>query len=376
MTLKIAYLPGDGIGHEVLAGARTVLEAAADRHQVPFEFVPIKGGGEHYLATGAEWQEGGYEFCRDEAAAVLLGAIGHPEGILPNGDLAGAGVIFGLRFGLDLYANLRPVRLYPNVPHRISGEFRQIWAPENVDMLLIRENTEGAYTPIRGYLDRGGQKEIAVDSRIITYKGAKRVIKMAFEMAEEGGRGPPGREPQVTCIDKSNVMAGCRLFRATYDEVAAAHPSVKQDYAYVDAFTQWLVRDPQVYDVCVVPNMLGDIVTDLAAVLQGGMGMAASGNIGERHGMFEPVHGSAPKHAGKDKANPIAAILSGRMMLEWLGSTQDRADCRNAAASIETAIASYLATGSPVTYDLGGTAKLSEVAQGIADLVAVAGQTA
>lgn len=373
MTTRIAYLPGDGIGVEVLAGARRVLEAAQDPFGLDLDFVEFDVGGEHYLRTGKEWADGGYDFCRDEADAILLGAIGHPEAHLPNGDLAGAGVIFGLRFGLDLYCNLRPVRLYPGVRHRIAGEFKPVWDSSHVDLLVLRENTEGAYAPVHGTLDRGGVKEVAIDSRIITRKGSKRLIELGFKHAVAGGR--QGKEPTVTCVDKSNVMDGCRLFRSIYDEVASGYPQIQKDYAYVDAFTQWLVRDPQNFDVVVTTNMLGDIVTDLAAVLQGGMGMAPSGNIGEKHAMFEPVHGSAPKYTGLDQSNPIASILAGRMMLEWLGERKGDDRFTKAAQAIETAVSSWLVDGKAVTYDLGGTAKTSEVAAGIAASMTKAAET-
>src|SRR5439155_1230176 len=231
--------------------------------------------------------------------------------------LAGGGVVFGLRFGLDLYANVRPTKLYPNVRHKIHDGFKLVWEPGKVDFVIVRENTEGLYTPTRGFLDRGGVKELAVDSRVITRKGAERVIRFAFEVSKQRKGAPSDGKRRVTCVDKSNVTAGCKLFRQVYDEVAARYPTIQRDYAYIDAFQQWLIRSPEVYDVAVTSNLFGDIATDLAAVLQGGMGMAAGGNIGDQHGMFEPIHGSAPKHAGKDEVNPTAMILAVQMMLDW-----------------------------------------------------------
>jgi 3-isopropylmalate dehydrogenase len=234
-----------------------------------------------------------------------------------------------------------------------------------VDFVVVRENTEGLYTPARGTLSRGGIDELAVDSRIITRKGAERVIRFAFELATHRAGAPKDRKHRVTCVDKSNVTAGDRLFRAVYDEVASKYPDVERDYAYIDAFTQWIIRSPEFYDVAVAPNEFGDIATDLAAVLQGGMGIAAGGNIGDAHGMFEPIHGSAPKHAGQDKVNPIAMILAVQMMLDWLGTRRKDRGLLSAAQRIEAAVAGVLREGSTLTYDLGGTAKCSEVGSAI-----------
>ncbi|HYS71876.1 MAG TPA: isocitrate/isopropylmalate family dehydrogenase, partial [Thermoplasmata archaeon] len=322
-----------------------------------------------YLETGEEWPAAAWESCKT-ADAILLGAVGHPDARLPNGDLAGAGVIFGLRFGLDLYANVRPVKLYPGVAHKIHDEFKQVWKPNLVDFVVVRENTEGLYTPARGTLSRGGSDELAVDSRIITRKGAERVIRFAFELAVHRGGAPRDRKHRVTCVDKSNVLAGDRLWRAIYDEIAPKYANVERDYAYIDAFTQWIVRSPEAYDVAVAPNEFGDIATDLAAVLQGGMGIAAGGNIGDEHAMFEPIHGSAPKHAGQDKVDPIAMILAVQMMFDWLGTRKGDAALTAAAKGVEAAVAGVLKEGKTLTYDLGGSAKCSEVGTAIAEKLA------
>src|SRR5688500_3903709 len=366
---RIVVTPGDGVGKEVTAAALTVLEAAQAKHGFHLDLRTVECGAQYYAKTGHEWEEGGLAAC-GKADAVLLGAVGWPGVSLPDGNIAGWNVIFGLRLGLDLYANVRPCKLYPGVPHKISETFQQVWRPENVDMVLFRENTEGSYTPTRGSLVRAGIEEVAIDTRVITRKGATRINERAFEAAEarRTARKAAGKESKVTCVDKSNVRAGCRLFRACYDEVAKGHAGVTKDYSYVDAFTQSLVRNPEWYDVCVAPNMLGDIVTDLAAVLQGGMGMAASGNIGDRHAMFEPVHGSAPKHAGKDVINPYAAVVTAGMMLEHVG--QKRGDKRllAGAAAIEAAVQKCLAER-VFTYDLGGQTKTSGVGQAVAKAV-------
>lgn len=362
---NLVLLPGDGVGREVILEGQKVLEAVTDRYDVDFETQEFPCGGQHYLETGEEWPEDAFPACRDWSDAILLGAVGWPGASLPSGDIAGAGIVFGLRFGLDLYANVRPCKMHPGIQHKIHGAFKQVWEPGKVDMVLIRENTEGSYTPTRGTLSRAGVDEVAIDSRVITAKGAERVARFGFELAQRRGGAPADGAHRVTCVDKSNVRAGCRLFRSSYDKVAEGYPDIERDYAYVDAFTQWLVRNPEYYDVVVAPNMLGDIVTDLASVLQGGMGMAASGNIGERHAMFEPVHGSAPKHAGQGKADPLAMVDSVRLMLEHLAHRHDDARCRAAAEAVEAAVAHVVAEGRTLTYDLGGEASTSQVGDAV-----------
>lgn len=366
---KVALLPGDGVGTEVLAEGRKVLDAAMERYGLQLEFQSFDCGGSYFLQTGKEWEPEAFPYCRNEADAILLGAVGWPGANLPDGNIAGAGIVFGLRFGLDLYANVRPTKLYKGVHHKISDAWKDVWAPENVDFVIVRENTEGLYTPARGTLSRGGVDEVAIDNNVITRKGSERVIKYAFDLAKRRKGAPKDGKTRVTCVDKSNVLRGSQLFRQVYDQVAAAYPEVAKDYAYIDAFTQWIVRNPEFYDVAVTTNMMGDIATDLAAVLQGGMGMAASGNIGDRHAMFEPIHGSAPKHAGQGVANPVATALAAHMMLEWLGNRHDDKKLREASVGIERAVAQVLAEGKAVTYDLGGSAKTSEVGTAIAAAV-------
>jgi len=368
MAYKLVLLPGDGTGPEVMREAEKVLKAVEDAFGLEFDKISYPAGGQYYLDTGLEWPDGCFEACK-AADAILLGAVGLPQAVLPSGDLAGIGVLFGLRFGLDLYANVRPTKLYPNVRHKVHASFKQVWEPGKVDFVIVRENTEGLYTPTRGFLSRGGVEELAVDSRVITRKGAARVIRFAFELARTRHGAPADGKRRVTCVDKSNVTAGCRLFRKVYDEVAASYPDVERDYAYIDAFLQWLVRAPEGYDVAVTTNMFGDIATDLAAVLQGGMGMAAGGNIGDEHAMFEPIHGSAPKHAGKDIVNPIAMVLAAQMMLDWLGRRKGDRALLEASVIVERAVEAVLREGKALTYDLGGDAKCSEAGTAIAAAV-------
>lgn len=364
-TYKIAVLLGDGTGPEVIREAKKILSTASEVFGLDFEIIDIPCGVEYYKKTGREWPESAFQICRDESDAILLGAVGSPRKRPLEKPNVGSSMLFGLRFGLDLYANVRPAKLYPNVRHNISNEFKQVWEPGNVDFVIIRENTEGLYASARGVLSRSENVEMAIDNRIITRKGAERVINFAFQMAERRNGTPREGRKKVTCVDKSNVLQGCLLFRRVYDEVASRYPEIDRDYAYVDAFTQWILRKPECYDVAVMPNIFGDIITDLAAVLQGGMGMAASGNIGDKHGMFEPVHGSSPKYAGKDMVNPIAAILSLHMMLGWLGTSKGDEKLIRASEGIESAMAKILEEGKILTYDLGGNARCSEVGDAI-----------
>lgn len=368
-TFQIAVLPGDGIGPEVVREALKVLAAVESTYGLAFSLREYPCGGQYYLATGKEWPDDAFAFCRDTADAILLGAVGWPGAVLPSSDIAGAGVIFGLRFGLDLFANVRPCKMYPGVPHKVHADYRQVWDPAQVDLVILRENTEGCYTPIHGMLRRAGETELAVDSRVITRKGSERVIRRAFELARARNGAPGDRKRRVSCIDKSNVMAGCQLFRAVFDEVAREFPEVERHYMYIDAFTLSLMREPEIYDVAVSTNMLGDIATDLSAVLQGGMGLAPSGNIGHDRGMFEGVHGSAPPLTGTGKANPLAAILATQMMLAWLSGRRSSAKLACAAAAVERAVASLLTRPGFRTPDLGGSAQTGAVGTEVARLV-------
>src|SRR5206468_11164768 len=241
MAYTLVLLPGDGTGPEVMREAVKVLKAVQDSFGVSFDTFPFPAGGQYYMDTGAEWPDGAFESCK-AADAILLGAVGLPDVSLPNGDLAGVGVVFGLRFGLDLYANVRPTKLYPNVLHKVHEHFKQVWEPGKVVFVIVRENTEGLYTPARGFLSRGGIDELAVDSRVITRKGAERVIRFAFELAKSRKGAPEDGKSRLTCVDKSNVVAGDRLWRKVYDEVAAEYPGIARHYDYIDAFLQWLIR--------------------------------------------------------------------------------------------------------------------------------------
>ena len=379
---RLTILPGDGSGREVIAEARRVIGAFEQFGPLSFEITEIPCGGQYYLETGEEWPDGSFKHCRDNSDAILVGAVGWPGSHLPNGDVAGAQVLLGLRSALDLYANVRPVKLFNGVHHKVHGVFKDVWDPNLVDMVLIRENTEGLYHALlrrSGRAAQGGEKDepitidhfpglnghVAWDARPISRQGSERIIRFAFNLAERR-ESRIGMPQKVTCVDKSNVTRGCRLFREVFRDVAREHEGVETNEAYIDAFTMWLVRNPEELNVVVLPNMFGDIATDLASVLQGGMGMAASANIGDQHMLFEPVHGSSPKHAGQNKVNPIAAISSVQLMFETIGSRHDDPDATACSNVLEQAITEHLASGGPVTYDIGGKASTTEVGEAIA----------
>jgi 3-isopropylmalate dehydrogenase len=373
-SYSIVLLPGDGTGIEVAAQARRILDTVARATGARFDIDEVPCGGQYYLAHGRDWPEGSEEKCR-RADVILLGAVGwpSPDGkgpvTMPGGKMAGWSPVIGNRTSLDLYANIRPVKLYPGVRHRISGKHQQVWDPGKVDMVFIRENTEDLYCGIGGILAPGGRGVVASDTRLVTRAASERVIRLAFELATKRKGAPKDGKKRVTCIVKNNVLSGCRFFAEIFEEVGARYPDIEKDVAIVDAFTQWLITQPEFYDVCVTTNMFGDIVTDLASVLQGGMGMAVGCNVGDEHAMFEPIHGSAPRHAGKDKVNPMAMILATGEALSWLGDRKADASLRRAGAAVEEAVRAVLAKGAPLTYDLAGeerSAPMSEVTTAIA----------
>ena len=381
VTYRLTILPGDGTGPEVIQEAEKLLDVIEAGSPLAFERTVIPCGGQYWLKTGEEWPKGSFEHCRDESDAILLGAIGWPGAELPNGDIAGGQVILGLRSGLDLFANVRPIKLYRGVRHKIHDKFTQVWSPDKVDMVVLRENTEGLYhSLLRRSANRlmngkeaedpvmefdGISGEVAWDPRPISRAGSERLIRLGFDYAQRRDGAPKDGVSRVTCVDKSNVTRGCQLFRRVFNEIAEDFPHIAHEAAFIDAFTMWMIRNPEWFDIVVTTNMFGDIATDLGSVLQGGMGMAASGNIGDEHGLFEPVHGSSPKHAGKGVVNPIATLNSVQLMLEWLGMRCDDADALAAAAIIEKAISAQILSADELTYDLGGTASTSQVGDGI-----------
>jgi len=330
-TYDIGYLPGDGIGPEVLQEAAKVLKRVAGIEGFEYKFVDYPHSGEHYLKTGELVTDAVIDEWRT-LDAVLLGAIGHPE--VETG-LVERSVILGLRFGLDLYINLRPIKLYSAnlCPLKDKG-------PEHIDFTVIRENTEGIYSQIGGHLKKDTPDEVAVVNGIYTWKGCERASRYAFEVArrraEARGDGKPGK---VTLVDKANAIRPHDVWTRAFAAVAKQFPDVETDHAYVDACCMWMVKNPEWFDVIVTTNLFGDIITDLGAMLQGGMGIAASGNIHPgKTSMFEPIHGSAPKYAGKNVACPLGAISAVAMMLDFLGE-------KDAAARVEQAVGTLLSSG-------------------------------
>ncbi len=371
-TYQLVALPGDGIGVEVMAEARALLELVAQRIGVGFDVEEIECGGKYYLDHGKtrDWPEGAEAKCR-AADAVLLGAVGWsgPDGapvMMADGKMAGWSPVIGNRVNLDLYANVRPIKCLQGMKHGISGTFSSVWGPENVDMVIIREGTEGLYS---GIGELGTDK--ATDLRVITRHASERVIRKAFELSRQRGHGAPGdKKKRVTCIAKHNVLQGCRLFVAVFKEIAKDYPDVEAELAIVDAFAMFVLTQPERYDVCVTTNMFGDIVTDLGSVLQGGMGMAVGCNLGDDHAMFEPIHGSAPPLAGKDKANPMAMMLATGEALGWLGTRYADERLTRGKRAIDAAVTELVAKGAPLTGDIGGTAGSKEVAAAIRAAVA------
>jgi isocitrate/isopropylmalate dehydrogenase len=370
-TYELVLLPGDGIGIEVIADARALLELIGPAIGVGFALEEIACGGKFYLEHGSrDWPQGAEDKCA-AADAILLGAVGWAGAdgapvTMTDGKMAGWSPVIGNRMKLDLYANVRPVRCLPGTKHGISGQFSSVWKPEAVDMIIVRENTEGLYS---GIGER--TRERATDLRVITQRASERVIRKAFEISRDRGKGAPADGKQrVTCIVKHNVLHGCRLFLDVFRAVGKDFPEIEQDVAIVDAFAMFVLTQPERYDVCVTTNMFGDILTDLASVLQGGMGMAVGCNVGDNHAMFEPIHGSAPPLAGKDRANPMAMLLATAEALGWLGKRHADDRLVRARKAIDESVAAIIARGEPLTSDLGGSAPRSAVAAAIRDDVA------
>ena len=336
-TYKIAVIPGDGTGPEVVDEGLKVLSAAADKFGFALETVQYDFGGDRYLATGEVLPESAAEELK-QFDTIYLGAIGHPDvkpGILEKG------ILLKLRFELDQYINLRPVQLYPGVETPLAGK-----TPEDIDYVVVRENTGGLYTGVGGFTMKGTSDEVAVQSMVYNRPQVERCLRYAFECvrrrhsAENPWKGlrdsdkDAGKIGQLTLCGKTNVLTFVYdLWERAFHEVAADYPDVKTDYCHVDATCMWMVKNPEWFDVIVTGNMFGDIITDLGAITQGGMGIAAGGNINpDGVSMFEPIGGSAPKYTGMGVINPMAAICSGAMLLRELGEG-------TAADAIEAAVA-------------------------------------
>ena len=349
---SVALLPGDGTGPEVLAEGVKVVQAASHKFGFNTKFTRYDLGGERFKKTGEVLPDSIINELRQHDA-IYLGAIGHPEvkpGILEKG------ILLRLRFELDQYINLRPVKLYEGVDTPLKNK-----GPKDIDFIVVRENTEGLYAGAGGVLKKGTKDEIATQESINTRKGVERCIRFAFQYTQKRNK-----SKKLTLCGKTNVLTyAFDLWERTFYEIAKEYPDISTDYAHVDATCMWMVKNPEWFDVIVTDNMFGDIITDLGAIIQGGLGIAAGGNINpEGVSMFEPMGGSAPKYTGKNMINPLAAILAGAMMLEFL-------DQQAAADSIEIAVQKAL-INNVRSLDAGkmgmGTKELGDlIVQNIAD---------
>jgi 3-isopropylmalate dehydrogenase len=342
---RIALIPGDGIGVEVVREARRVLESVSDQEDIALDLTEWDLGAERFLREGVTITDEEFRALDEEHDAILLGALGDPR--VPSNEHA-KDILLGMRFRLDLYVNFRPCVL-------LSPDWSPLRDAPEIRLEIFRENTEGEYTGIGGTFKTGTPDEIALEENIATRKGVERIIRAAFEFAKRRERA------RVTLVDKSNAMRHVGgLWRRVYAEVGAAYPEIDQDAMYVDAMAMDLVRRPDRYQVIVAPNLFGDIVSDLAAEITGGLGLAPSANVHPgRNGLFEPVHGSAPDIAGKGIANPLGAIRSAGLMLDHLGFAE-------AAERVEKAAIASIARGA-TTPDLGGSLSTEEVGSWIVE---------
>ena len=348
---RIAVIPGDGIGQEVIPLAVKVIRAAgADVELTNFDW-----GADRYLRDGTTVPPDGFAMLARDFDAILVGAFGDPR---VKSNIHAREILLGMRFKMDLYANVRPVRLLDAALCPLKGV-----EPKDVDFVVIRENTEGVYTDAGGVFKRGTPDEIAIQEDINTRKGVERIIRYAFEYCEHHTKRDGSPRNKVLMCDKSNAMTHAGgLWQRVFKEVGGEFPHIAAQHMYVDAFCMQMVRDPRQFDVIVTNNMFGDIITDLAAGLQGGLGMAASGNIHPgKTSMFEPVHGSAPPIAGQNVANPFGAILTAAMMLNHLGMTAQ-------AEKIEAAVLDAIRQ-KKMTQDIGGTLGTREAGEWVAERV-------
>ena len=341
----MAVIPGDGIGPEVIREAVKTLELGRQVYDFKLELSHFDWSADTYLASGISMPEGGLEMLGREYDAILTGAFGDPR---VKDNKHAADILLGMRFGLDLYINLRPIKLIDARLCPLKDRKK-----EEINFVVFRENTEGLYTFMGGNFKKGSEDEIAVQEEINTRKGVERIITAAFEYARLNNR------KRVTMSDKSNVLTfGHDLWQRVFKEVAARYPDIEANHLYVDVLTMWMVLDPARFDVIVTNNLFGDIVTDLGAALQGGLGMAASGNIHPGGvSLFEPVHGSAPQFAGKNVANPVAATLTAAMMLDYL-------EFKDAAEGLEAAVEQAVIAGE-TTQDIGGNLSTTQAGEAI-----------
>lgn len=350
---RIAALPGDGIGPEVMDAALRVLRGAGGPR---LEFTAHPAGAEHYRRAGEVLPRGVLEDCL-RADAVFLAAIGLPDVRKPDGTELQPEMMIGLRRALDLYAAVRPIKLYPGAPTPLRD------VGPGIDFVILRENLEGLFASYGSGCVVGDR--VATDTLVVTRAGTERVVEFAFALARRRRGRPLDGRRTVTCVDKANVFRSFAFFRKVFQEVAARHADVTAETAYVDAMSLYLVQSPAAWDVLVMENQFGDILSDLGAGLVGGLGLAPSAEIGDRHALFQPSHGTAPQLAGRDVANPLATILSGALMLDWLGERHQDLAAAAAGRRVEAAVARVLAEGTTLTPDLGGRAGTRAVGEAV-----------
>lgn len=351
---RLAVIPGDGIGKEVIPQAVAAIEATG----APVVFTNLDWGADRYLRDGTSVPADGFAMLGSDFNAILLGAFGDPR---VKTNIHAKEILLGMRFKMDLYANVRPVRLLDASLCPLKGV-----QPKDLDFVVIRENTEGVYGDLGGVFKQGTVDEVAIQEDVNTRKGVERIIRFAFEFAKSNSKVDGTSRQRVLLCDKSNAMSHAGgLWQRTFQQVSREYPELETSHMYVDALCMQMVKDPRIFDVIVTNNMFGDIITDLAAGLQGGLGMAASGNIHPgKTSMFEPVHGSAPPLAGKNAANPMGAILTAAMMLAHLG-------LKNHAAKIEEAVLKAVRE-KKTTADVGGSLGTQEAGAWIAQTIAAA----
>ncbi|MFG0297224.1 MAG: isocitrate/isopropylmalate dehydrogenase family protein [Maioricimonas sp. JB045] len=358
---RIVLLPGDGIGPETMSATRLVLDRVVSRFpELRLDLKSHEAGASHYRDFGEVLPDHVLTDCLS-ADAVLLSAIGLPDVRLPDGTEVQPQMMVGLRRAMQLHSAVRPVKLYPGVPCPLRD-----YGP-GIDLVIVRENLEGMFASFGGGSMVGD--EVATDTIVITREGTSRVVDVAFQIARRRNGRPADGKRLVTCVDKANVFRSLAFFRKVFCDVAKSFPEVEHDEVYVDAMSLLMVQRPQDFDVLVMENQFGDILSDLGAALVGGLGLAPSAEIGNERALFQPSHGTAPQIAGQNVANPIATILSAKMMLEWLGDRHDDTNCRRAAAAIESAVTQLLEQGATLTPDLGGKASTTDVARAIAELI-------
>jgi len=352
---QIAVVRGDGIGPEVCDSAVRVVTEALGVSRL--DLVDLPAGAVHFQKTGSALPEETFRACA-KADAILHGAAGIPGVVYADGTEAGIEFGLKLRFRLDIYANVRPIKLYPNVVSPLRGR-----EAGSIDYVILRENTEGLYAA------RGGgnllHNEIATDTMVITRKGTERIVRKAFELSRQRDGALMDGKRRVTCCDKANVLRSYAFFRSVFDDVARDYPDVETDYAYADAIMVHMVKRPDFYDVIVTENMFGDIISDLGAVTVGGMGMSPSAELGDDHGFFQAAHGSAPDIAGQNVANPIGTILAGAMMLKWLGDRKGDSTLNSASQRIEEAVDEVMSKGDVLPRDIGGASSTTEITEAV-----------